>query len=60
MKTEQADKPDAFAKNADAFHEHLDACAHCASHPFDLCKAGEALLRSAVDAAPFAYAEVAR
>jgi hypothetical protein len=22
------------------YHDHLDVCAHCAAHPFDLCPAG--------------------
>lgn len=22
------------------YHDHLDVCAHCASHPFDLCPTG--------------------
>lgn len=26
------------------YHDHLDACAHCASHPFDLCQVGRQML----------------
>ena len=22
------------------YHDHLDVCAHCAAHPFDLCRVG--------------------
>ena len=29
---------------ADAFHAHLDVCAQCADHPFQLCRVGAALL----------------
>ena len=29
---------------ADAFHAHLDACAQCAAHPFELCAEGAAIL----------------
>jgi hypothetical protein len=29
-----------------AFHAHLDACAQCREHPFDLCPTGSLLLRS--------------
>ncbi len=29
---------------ADAFHAHLDVCAQCANHPFQLCPVGAALL----------------
>ena len=31
-----------------AFHAHLDACAQCREHPFDLCPTGSLLLRSSV------------
>ena len=31
-----------------AFHSHLDACAQCREHPFDLCHTGSVLLRSSV------------
>lgn len=30
-----------------AFHEHLDECAQCRNHPFDLCGVGATLLRLA-------------
>jgi len=35
---------------ANAFHAHLDVCAGCRDHPFDLCATGARLLREAVDA----------
>ena len=28
----------------DAFHDHLDKCAQCRNHPFNLCPKGAALL----------------
>jgi hypothetical protein len=31
-------------KGADAFHNHLDACAQCRDQPFNLCANGAALL----------------
>lgn len=31
----------------DIFHAHLDVCAQCREHPFDLCPAGAVLLREA-------------
>ena len=30
--------------NSEAFHAHLDDCAHCKSHPFDLCVVGQAIM----------------
>ena len=30
-----------------AFHRHLDACAHCRHHPLDLCPIGAGLLLAA-------------
>lgn len=32
---------------SDAFHRHLDCCAHCQRHPFDLCAVGQPLLVAA-------------
>lgn len=32
------------AKHAAPFHAHLDACAQCREHPFDLCREGAAIL----------------
>jgi hypothetical protein len=29
----------------EAFHNHLDSCAQCEQHPFDLCAIGARLLR---------------
>jgi hypothetical protein len=34
----------------DAFHAHLDACAWCREHPFDLCAKGKPLLKAAASA----------
>jgi hypothetical protein len=31
---------------ADAFHQHLDACAQCREHPMELCQEGSKLLIS--------------
>jgi hypothetical protein len=31
----------------DAFHCHLDQCAQCREHPFELCEEGAILLRAA-------------
>jgi hypothetical protein len=28
----------------DTFHQHLDECTQCETHPFDLCPIGRALL----------------
>ena len=28
------------------FHAHLDGCAQCSAHPFDLCPIGQVLLMS--------------
>ena len=37
-----------IAANASrAFHSHLDGCYQCRNNPFDLCKAGASLLRTA-------------
>jgi hypothetical protein len=35
-----------------AFHEHLDQCAQCRNHPFDLCDTGATLLRLAATRIP--------
>lgn len=35
----------------DMFHDHLDHCARCREHPFDLCQLGNKLLWSVVDGA---------
>jgi hypothetical protein len=32
---------------ADAFYNHLDVCAQCEKHPFDLCVTGARLVRAA-------------
>lgn len=31
----------------DKFHEHLDVCEQCRKHPFQLCRTGELLLKTA-------------
>ncbi len=33
-----------------AFDAHLDRCAQCAEHPFDLCPTGDFMLRKAAEA----------
>ena len=38
--------------NPDIFHAHLDACAQCREHPFDLCKEGAGLLKLAAEGLP--------
>jgi hypothetical protein len=38
--------------NPDIFHAHLDECAQCREHPFDLCSAGAVLLRVAAEGLP--------
>lgn len=37
--------------NPRLFHDHLDLCPHCASHPFDLCDVGVRLLGESVSCA---------
>jgi hypothetical protein len=33
-----------FKKADEAFHAHLDVCAQCENHPFELCGTGARLL----------------
>jgi hypothetical protein len=42
--------------NPDIFHAHLDKCAQCREHPFDLCKEGAGLLREAAYGLPLRQA----
>jgi len=41
-----------FPVKVDKFYAHLDACAQCREHPFDLCGAGSNLLREAATGLP--------
>ncbi|HKY36487.1 MAG TPA: hypothetical protein VJN18_11145 [Polyangiaceae bacterium] len=50
---------DAIA-DASAFDQHLEECAQCREHPFDLCAAGAQLLERAVVAAPHMTNALAR
>lgn len=44
------------APNPDIFHAHLDKCAQCREHPFDLCVEGAKLLREAAIGLPLRQA----
>lgn len=50
------DNPDQVAADAttiaSTFHDHLDVCARCREHPFDLCRTGKCLLESSCNGAP--------
>lgn len=41
-----SDKADVVA--IEVFHNHIDACAQCASNPFNLCPTGRRLIESVV------------
>lgn len=37
------------------FHAHLDECAWCCEHPFDLCAEGQRLIELALKKAPVIF-----
>jgi hypothetical protein len=39
---------EAKGRQADAFHNHLDNCKQCRNNPFNMCPAGDALIKAAV------------
>lgn len=41
------EKPEDIMIRIDKFHKHLDICAQCRNHPFDLCSEGAKLLKYA-------------
>lgn len=48
MSTEEAKRREEASRVAyEKFHDHLDVCAWCCEHPFNLCKIGLPLLQAA-------------
>jgi hypothetical protein len=48
---------DNILERIDKFHHHLDICAQCRNHPFDLCPEGAGLLKYAATGKPLTLQE---